>query len=465
MTLTLLVLMVYSGLQVALGVWVGRRVRENRDFFLAGRSLTPGLIFATFLAANIGAGSTVGATALAYREGTSAWWWNGSAGLGCLVLAFTVGPHMWRESTTHGDLTVGDFLERRYGRELRGITACLIWFGTLHILAAQLLGISTVLSAVAGLSTLAGCAVGAGIVTAYFVAGGLLSSAWVNVVQLAVKLSGFLIVTPLALATAGGWSAVSADVGRLDPFASTGPLSGWRLLFALGPAFIVSPGLLQKAYGARSDRAVTIGVAANGVALMLFAAVPVLLGLSARALFPDLPNPDLALATIAADGVPPAAGALALAAIFSAEVSAADAVLLMLATSASRDLYRAFVRPAATDAEVLRAARIAAVVGGLLGIALALVHHSVAGALGIFYSLLTATLFVPIVGGVYVRSAGRAEGLAAVAAGVSTLVAVLLATGGRGIGVIPPALAGILASAVAFGGVRAFRTRGSSRGR
>jgi SSS family solute:Na+ symporter len=50
------------------------------------------LIFATFLALNIGAGSTVGATDLAYRDGLSAWWWNGSAGLGSLVLAFWIGP-------------------------------------------------------------------------------------------------------------------------------------------------------------------------------------------------------------------------------------------------------------------------------------------------------------------------------------------------------------------------------------
>src|SRR5262249_43329757 len=200
-------------------------------FFVVGRTLPAGLIFATFLAANIGAGSTVGATSLAYREGVSAWWWNASAGLGCLVLAFSVGPRMWRESVMHGDLTVGDFLERRYGRALRGLTACLIWVGTLHILAAQLLGISTVLRAAAGLSTLAGCLAGAAIVSSYFVAGGLLSSAWVNLAQLTVKLTGFLIVTPLAVSAAGGLRGLMTDGGRLDLLASSGPLSGWRLLF------------------------------------------------------------------------------------------------------------------------------------------------------------------------------------------------------------------------------------------
>ena len=83
---------------IVLGTWIGRHVRESAGFFVAGRSLGPGLIFATFLAANIGAGSTVGATGYAYQDGLAAWWWNGSAGLGSLVLAFWVGPRLWRQA-------------------------------------------------------------------------------------------------------------------------------------------------------------------------------------------------------------------------------------------------------------------------------------------------------------------------------------------------------------------------------
>ncbi len=62
----LLIIVVYSDAQIALGVWVARRVRGSSDFFVAGRSLGPGLLFATFLAANIGGGSTIGATGLGW---------------------------------------------------------------------------------------------------------------------------------------------------------------------------------------------------------------------------------------------------------------------------------------------------------------------------------------------------------------------------------------------------------------
>jgi solute:Na+ symporter, SSS family len=287
-SLTLLLLAAYSLLMAAIGIWIGRRVRATGDFFVAGRSLGPALIFATFLAGNTGAGSTVGAASLAYRDGLSAWWWNASAGLGCLILAFSVGPRMWRESVEHGDLTVGDFLERHYGPHLRVIVALLVWIGTLSILAGQLLGMSTVFQVVAGVAPFAGCALGALLVSVYFIAGGLLSSAYVNLVQLIVKLVGFALVTPMAMAAAGGWSALTVDPARLDLLAGGSPQSGWRLLFFLAPAFIVSPGLLQKAFAARDERAVTTGIAWNGAALIAFALLPTLVGMSARAAFPAI---------------------------------------------------------------------------------------------------------------------------------------------------------------------------------
>ena len=55
MNLHLVVLLSYALALMALGLWIGRRVRSAGDFFVAGRRLGPGLLFSTMLAANIGA--------------------------------------------------------------------------------------------------------------------------------------------------------------------------------------------------------------------------------------------------------------------------------------------------------------------------------------------------------------------------------------------------------------------------
>jgi SSS family solute:Na+ symporter len=459
MNTQLLLLLAYSAGLVALGVWVGKVVRSPPDFFVAGRALPAVLLFATILAANIGAGSTVGAASLGYRQGMSAWWWNGSAGIGSLLLAWWIGPRIWREAKRRNYLTVGDFIEAHYGRGARALTSALLWAGTLVILAAQLIGVASILHVVAGVPRPAGAGLGGVVIVSSFVAGGLLSSAWVNLAQLVVLLGGFLVATPLAIAAAGGPGAIAhAPALPADFLSFTGPHgSGVLLLALLGPAFMVSPGLLQKVYGAVDARAIRVGVAANGVALMCFGFIPPVLGIVARVLHPTLSSPDLALPTVLVHELPPALGSLALAAVFSAEVSSADAVLFMLSTSLSQDLYRRFLRPGASDRQVLGVARGAAIGGGLAGIALATFIPTVIGALTVFYGLLTVVLFVPIVAALHLRRAGAPEAFASILAGLSVLVAVHLHTGGSTLAGWRPETLGLATAAVAFGLVLAVR--------
>ncbi|MDE2794313.1 MAG: sodium:solute symporter family protein [Gemmatimonadota bacterium] len=450
MSATLPVLLLYVVLITAVGLVIGRRVSGTSDFFVAGRVLGPVLLFATLLAANIGAGSTVGAAGLGYENGLAAWWWVGSAGIGTLILALWLGPRMWRIARDHSLSTVGDYLEHRYGPSVRAAIAMLLWLGTLAILAGQLIAMAWILEVVAGAPRWLGAVVGGVVMTVYFVAGGLLSSAWVNLVQLAVLMVGFLIAVPLAVEGAGGLSAVMDSArtvpGRMD-FMSNGD-SGWMYLILLAPAFIVSPGILQKIFGARDVRTVRLGVSACGVALMLFAILPPMLGMVAHAVAPGLDDAEKALPVILTEGVPAWVGLLGLAAVLSAEISSADAILFMLSTSLSKDLYKRFVKPKATDGQVLKVARGAAVAGGLAGVVLAVVLPSVVDALTIFYSLLSVSLFVPVVAGIHSRRPGAGEALAAAAAGVVVLLVVRSAGFG---GWMPPTAWGLLAAGAAFG--------------
>ena len=458
MNVQLVLLIAYSAAQLALGAWISRRVKTAGDFFVAGRALGPGLLFSTMLAANIGAGSTVGATGLGYRDGLAAIWWVLSAGLGSIVLGFWIGPAIRRVAATHDLRTVGDYLEFRYGVVVRSVIAALLWIGAVFILAGQLIAVSWILNVVAGVPKEIGCILGGLLITVYFAAGGLLTSAYVNVVQLTVKLVGFAIAIPFALSASGGWQAVRA----LQPTADywnpwSGGFSVLVYLAKLGPAFIVSPGLLQKIYGARDDRTVRIGVGLNALALMLYAGIPVLLGMMARAQFPNLAQPELALPTLLVSGVPLAIGALGLAAVFSAELSAADAVLFMLTTSLSQDFYKRFVNRDASDVQMLRVTRITAVLAGTLGVGVALTAAGVVSALSIFYTIMGVSLFVPIVAGLFSRRAATADALAGILAGIAIVGGLKLWPAALSIAGVTPAMAGLAGSILAFFAVQLVR--------
>jgi SSS family solute:Na+ symporter len=129
----------------------------------------------------------------------------------------------------------------------------------------------------------------------------------------------------------------------------------------------------------------------------------------------------------------------------------------MLSTSLSQDLYKRFINREASDAQVLKVARGAALFGGLAGVLLAVQLPNVIAALSIFYALLGVSLFVPIVAGLYVKRAGSPEALASVAAGMTTLLYLNSQPWAMRSIWFNPSLAGLVAAAVAFFVVAAVR--------
>jgi len=438
-------LIAYSALLIGFGLFISRRVKKADDFLVAGRSLGPGLLATTFLAANIGAGSTVGAAGLGYAFGLGAWWWVGSAGIGSLILANTVGPKIWVLAAKNGWRTVGDYLDYRYNRTVRVLIASLLWVGTLMILAGQLIAISQILEVIVGLPKWEGCVIGGVVVTAYFAAGGLLASAWVNLIQLAVMFAGFLLAVPVALHAIGGWSTLEPSLSATPGLGISGILSYVAILV---PSFIVSPGLIQKLYGARDQRAVRAGVNWNAAGLLVFAFAPPILGLIAHSQYPDLANRELALPTLMTKLIPGWLGLLALAAVFSAEVSTCDAILFMLSSSLSIDLYKNFLRSTASERDVLFAGRFAAILGASFGVLLAVELPSIISALQIFYTLMAVALFAPMAVGLYWRKPAAGRAVVTIVTSVAATAVTHFLTGGAGLWILPPSLIGILAGFV-----------------
>ncbi|MDR1731475.1 MAG: sodium:solute symporter family protein [Synergistaceae bacterium] len=419
----------YAVLLILVGWFAGRRVKNSSGFFVAGRKLSGSLLFTTLIAANLGAGSTVGVAAIAYKSGISAWWWIGSAGVGSMILAFLVGPRIWRIACRHQLYTLGDYLDRRYSRTFRGLFSGMMAVGTLALFSGQLLGIAWILEVVAGVPKEAGVVAGAFVTTLYFAAGGLLSAAVVNVVEVGVILAGFLVALPFVWSFVGGWEGLVGKVSQnLTEASAQGDyfsMGGIGMTVIIGylvmliPSFFISPGLIGKVFGARSERAIKAGTAMNGVVQLVFAIIPVVIGMAAFASFPSLSRPDLALPTAMKEMMPFGIATLALAAIFAAEVSTADAVLYMLATSVSNDLYKTFLNPHIEDSALLRVSRLVTLVSGILGVVFALFLDSIISALTIFYSLMSVSLAAPLIFGLYTRRASNGGALLSSLLGVA----------------------------------------------
>lgn len=453
----LVTILAYAGLLIIAGFIVTRYVKGASDFFVAGRRLGPGLMFTTLIAANIGAGSTVGVTGIGYKFGISSVWWIGTSAIGSFVLAYFVGPKIWQIAKKYNLYTLGDYLELRFSRSFRGLISLMMAVGTLALFAGQLIGIAWILDAVAGVDKTTGVLIGAVVTTLYFAAGGLLSAAIVNLLEIVVIFAGFLIATPYALQYVGGWSGLQALVAKNAGSVQAAQYFSWDgigittiigYFLMLTPSFFISPGLIGKVYGGKNIDAVKTGTAWNGIIQLGFAFLPAILGMCAFAVFPNLSNRELALPIAMKELMPFWASALALAAIFAAEVSTADAVLYMLATSFSKDLYKTFINPAISDDRLLTVSRITTVASGVLGVGIALILPNIITALSIFYSLMSVSLTAPLLFGLFSRRPSVAAAFTAALSGVLTTVALQFGNQGKGLWILNAQSTGILLSLV-----------------
>ena len=291
-----------------------------------------------------------------------------------------------------------------------------------------------------------------------------MSSSFVNMFELAVTMSGLLLAIPFAIHALGGWShmhdlvlaqkATAAASNSMFNIVGAGSKQVLVWVAILVPSFMISPGLVQKMYGARDVKTVRLGIGLNSLGQAIFAFVPPVLGLCAFAALPHLPNPELALPAAMKFLLPKWLGIWTLASIFSAELSATDAILFMLSTSLAVDLYKTFQRPGISQKELLAASRIASAGAGVLGILLATVLPSIIAAVSIFYGLIAVSLFVPVMAGLYSKRVLSSAAVASILSAIAATVFTMRLTGGGGVGILSPQAIGILTGAVVMIGFR-----------
>jgi len=376
----------------ALGYYWSCKVTNTNQFFVGNRQFGFILIAASLLAANIGAGTTVGAAGLGYQYGLTAWWWGGSAAIGTLLLTFIVTPKLWQLAKKENFLTLGDYIAFAYGKKLQRVLAWVLLLGSLFLLAAQLIALSYLLSIFTGVAKEYACIISGLIVVGYSAFGGLFVTARINVLQLIFVFLGFISAIyfldfPINsnVATDNSTSSLAFD---------------WILL--LVPAFMISPGLIQKMYAAKDLRSIYIGGSVASVLMAAFAFFPAILGMSVWANGIGTQQAEWSLLQGIISNFPEWLGVLLLLAITFAELSTCDTIILMATSSLSVDLlskYRWYQQ--LSQNQLLNLNRLFTIIMMIIGVILAVGLSSIISALSIFYTLVVIGFFIPIMNALF----------------------------------------------------------------
>ncbi|HMB68400.1 MAG TPA: sodium:solute symporter family protein, partial [bacterium] len=202
----------------------------------------------------------------------------------------------------------------------------------------------------------------------YTALAGMISVAYTDVVNGLLMMAGFAVAVPVL------WTRVDALGGAaalLSPermrWVGTVPVAEAVALTL--PAFLLVLGdanMYQRFFSARSPAAAARGVRWLVPAVLLMELVIIACAWLGGGLTGPLDNPGHVLAFVARDHLPALLGALLLATILAIIVSTADSYLLVPATCLVRDVWERFVRPGASETELVRVSRATVLLLGAL---------------------------------------------------------------------------------------------------
>ena len=428
----------YLAATMGLGLWIGRRQRTSRDFFLAGRRLPWWAIGMSLVATDIGATDVIGVGGAAYRYGLAV---ANFEWIGC-VPAMVVGalvfiPLFWRS----GAYTVPEFIELRFNGATRSVlAACWFVFMACNV-GILLLASARMLHGLFGGSVAVWIAATAVFAGAYTLAGGLAAVVYTDTIQCVVMIAGCLTVLVYGLVEVGGpealWATLAATpdtrhhLQLILPADSPTPFP-WPAIF-FGLALVQSPAywignqaIVQRSFGARSAReaqaAYLWGAVLKNV-IPILVAVP---GLIAVVRFPHLRDGDEAFPMLVGHLLPVGARGVFLAAFIAALMSSVDSYLNSACTIWTRDFYVRHLRPGADEHHLLMVGRVATALLVLWGVGFALaMQHIASGIYAIFQTLMAFFLgpaFAVLMAGMLSRRTTPWGAFAGLIAGIATAV-------------------------------------------
>ncbi|WP_435183103.1 sodium:solute symporter family protein [Halobellus sp. EA9] len=345
--------------------------RDAEDYYLASRSIgTLVLLFTTF-ATLLSAFTFFGGPTLAYRAGPE---WILVMGLmdGIIfaILWYLIGYRQWLIGKVRGYVTLGEMLGDRFGsRRLRALVAGVSLFWLFPYVMLQQMGAG---EAIVGLTN--GAVpywVGAAAITlfmiVYVVAAGLRGVAWTDTIQGLFMLGIVWLAVVWVLSSAGGLESVSASMAESKPefLALGGGLYSpqWMISTAVTIAFGVTmfPQINQRFFVAKDVGVLKRSFALWPVLVVLLFVPAFLLGSWAAGLGVAVPEGANVIPLLLNEYTPAWFAALVIAGAMAAMMSSSDSMLLSGSSYLTRDLYRPFVNPEATDEREAWIARVGVV--------------------------------------------------------------------------------------------------------
>ncbi len=429
MTLYAIVLGLIAAMLLAVSLGRLGGVKTKADYLVAGRSLPAFVLIFTLLSSWIGSGSLLGGAENAYRHGFAALWQAGGGWAGLLLIYF-IAPR----ARKFAQYTIPDLLEARYNQTARVLGVIAVLFTYTAITSYQFIGGGDILHLVfpALITADLGKYIIAAFVILFTAIAGMASVAYMDVAIGLLATFTMLIALPVLIHQAGGWSTVltALPTTHFQVFGDISPITAMELFLPTCLLMLGNQSMYQKFFSAKSGKDATRAVVGWIVGTVILETVIVTLAVVGSAIFRSgevHDHPREILAYTGFHAMPAGAagsllGALLVGAIFAKIISTANNYLFSPATNLVNDLFVRYLKPQASNQQVLLVSRLMVVLLGLWALYQGLHTESVLKKSLYAYTIYSAALTPVILSAFFWRRATAAGAVASIAAGTVVTV-------------------------------------------
>ena len=438
----------YFAVMFAIGTYYFFRVKTSDDYLIASWNMGFWSIAGTIISTCAGAAVFIGWVGMGYSVGISGFvkFALPASIFSAILIYFFSGP--LRRQRLY---TLADLFSERFGARLGLIPSIFSAFVySVPTSALQMVGMSTLFVTVFGIDYNFAIFLSFALILGFTILGGLVATIVTDALQSVVVILGIVLLFFAAVSFGGGPGEIvaNADADHLALFGAGG--LGEVLTFALtvGPFYLVWQSIWQRIFASRSE-AIAVRAGLTGFAIFtVVALLPYLIGLSAVGFVPDGMAPDLVFSHLTVELLPPALGGIVIVGLLSALMTGADSFILQGSSNLAEDFYRRIFRPHATEAEMMRAARVSVVIISVLALLVAYLMTDIISAYQWALRISTTTLVIPFLV-VMFWSRATAKGCAAamISAIIVTVIWPFLGT------TVDPVFPGMLVCLIAIVGV------------
>jgi len=390
------IIVVYFGFVLTIGMYLRKFTKSQEDFFLAGRKNSSWVAGLAFLSANLGALELLGMTGNTFKYGmyVAHFYW-----IGAIPAMLFLGIYMMPFYYSSKINSIPGYLKLRFDEKTRVLNGISFAIMTLLVSGINLYAMALVLHTFLGWNWDVSMWASAITVAAYVTLSGLMSAIFTEIIQFFLIWFGLFLVSILGIIEIGSVHEIIARINEFSPqisfttlwSSSSAPMQNGMFIhwggIVLGLGFVLSFGywttdflVVQRAFSAKDLRSARMTPILASFFKMALPFIVILAGLIAIALSIDPKsgfkllhdgtqiNYDSALPLLIARYYPPGLVGLGVTALLAGFMAGQAGNVSAFNTVWTYDIYKSVLNRKASDAHLLWMGRVSTIVGVVLSL-------------------------------------------------------------------------------------------------